>query len=157
MTRIQSNKIVASEDNPVAGGDREIPLEALHAPMSESGVAVEVRFDQDDVERERFMQEIVVINIPESPSEGELSMAQAGVNGQLIYIPRGRNVKVKRMFVEALLNAKTSVYTQQVRSMDTNNIETPLIEAVGLAYPIQIVDDTPRGKKWAAAKMQQRA
>jgi hypothetical protein len=130
-------------------------------PMVEAATARSIEIEPaaaaaaDALAYERFMQEIVEINIPTEGKEGELPIVDPCVNGIRAYIQRGVDTKVKRFHVEALLNARTATYDQHTQQMGSD-IQVGLKKTEGLSYSMVVVNDTPQGREWARKKMQTR-
>ena len=151
---IRKGETLSSDDVRSASDGRTIPLDALDIPPPELDIEPVPAMGGTAFDLEKFMEEKVTIHIPMSAVEGDLQFVEPKVNGVSAVIPRNRNVIVKRKFVEVLLRAKRSDYTQQVNAQDAANIRTELEESVALAVPVNIIHDTPRGLKWAMAILQ---
>lgn len=148
-TDVRKGSVISSDDIRPAGDGRQIPITALETPPPDIEVPSVAETQAPRFNLDAFMEEKVTIHIPRSNIEGELTHAEVGCNGQKCVIPRGQNVIIKRKYLEILLRGKQSNYTQRVVQADAQNIETPLDEAVGLTYPLNIIDDTMQGKRWA--------
>ena len=147
---VRKSSLMSTDEVRAAGSGREIPIDALETPPPDPDIELVTlaRISQPDFDLQAFMEEKVTINVHKSNIEGDLAFCEPIVNGSSALIPRGRNVIVKRKFVEALANAKQAVYAQRVMQMDQQNIETPLEEQIALFYGFTLVNDTPRGRSW---------
>lgn len=149
-TDLRKSTMVSSDDTRSVSDGRSIPIEALETPPDEIELVTLQDTAHPDFPLDAFMEEKVIINVYASNIEGELPFVEPRVNGASAIIPRGRNVIVKRKFVEALANAKMSTYAQKVVNVDQANIETPLDEQVALAFGFNVIQDTERGKRWVS-------
>ena len=104
---------------------------------------------EDQVELERFMNEIVEILVYEPFEEGEQKVVQLSVGGRNQFVPRGVPTKVKRKYVEVLARAKKV-------TVSANGVKDPNGEARnivrfghGLQFPFQVLNDpNPNGPAW---------
>jgi hypothetical protein len=148
----KSQATLSSDEVPVAGNGRSIPIDALHVPQPEPEIDV-MDARMSAVDEEAFMNETLVIMVPRSSVEGDLAYVEVGCNGEKVQFPRGRSVRLKRKFVSVLLDAKHSQYSQRVDQSDPMNIQTPLDEAISLYYDVNLLQDTQRGMDWARGRM----
>ncbi len=143
----KSAKLSTDEVRSVSDGlDR--PIEALESGTPEIEISSVLDTARPNFDLEQFMEEKVTIIVSSTDKEGELGFVEPKVNGVSAIIPRERKVIVKRKFVEALANAKQSMYDQRVLNVDQQNIETPLTEHVALVCGFTVLEDTPRGVRW---------
>ena len=147
-TDVRKSEMLSSDEVRSVSDGREIPVEALETPPGEIELCTVADTAHPDFPLEKFMEEKVTINVHSSSIEGDLPFVEPRVNGASAIIPRGRNVIVKRKFVEALANAKQSSYAQRVVNVDQANIQTPLEEQVALAFGFTLVNDTEQGRRW---------
>mgnify|MGYP000899160503 CR=1 FL=1 len=146
---VRKSEILSTMDQAVPTDGRSLPLDALDMPPPQPELEVVNRLSKDDAAFEKFMEELVLIHVPQTGIEGDLPIVEVGVNGRKVLIPRGVTVRVKRKYVEVLLRAVQSHYRQTL-SQDLNGIQTDLVESASQTYPVSLVDDTPTGKKWWA-------
>lgn len=132
-------------------------VEPLIVPASARAIEIEpaASAQADALAYEKFMQEIVTINIPTEGKEGELPVVDPCVNGVRAYIPRGVDTEVKRFHVEALLNARTATYDQHMQQMGSD-IQVGLKKTEGLSYTMVVVNDTPKGREWVRELMKRK-
>ena len=105
---------------------------------------------KESIEREKFMREELLVEIHESANPNAEQFIQTYVNGVAQFFERGKTMKVKRMFVEALARAKP--YTMQTPEyIDSNgNRSTKIVKTSALAYPFAVLSDPSgeRGRRW---------
>lgn len=138
--------------------DKPIPMDEIRARVN--GPADEPIIEKADrknlsklAKEEAFMNETVVIHIAPGQIEGDLPAVYVSVNGtNEIHIPRGRDTKVKRMHVEALLHAQVTTFNQTQNLVDPS--DAPLRPSTGLLYPFTVLKDTPEGMKWFRQKLE---
>ena len=109
------------------------------------------------VEDLKFFEEPVRIRLPAQRSKQDFGLVVVQLNGTSYGIRRGTDQIVPRKVVEVLLRSGQSNYTADLTSFDTETF------AGGYRYhehyapseEIAIVDDTKRGRGWAAAVAEQ--
>lgn len=94
-----------------------------------------------------FMEEMVTIEVHESTDPNAENPVQVGINGRMVYIPRGVTVMVRRKYVERLARAKMESYKQALTEADPVKFNT-LAQRVALTYGFVVHKDTPRGVDW---------
>lgn len=102
----------------------------------------------DAIELERFMQDKLTILVSEGNGDYDKPYVQVGVNGEMKYIPRGKECLVARKFVERLARAKPTHFEQ--------NTDPALGEGVNvmrqrhlMSYPFTVIHDpAPNGLAW---------
>lgn len=100
---------------------------------------------------EAFMNERIVIRIHETTDKNEPPYAFVGDNGDCVWIPRARPVRLPRKFVETLARSQVRAYHQQ-RDPNPNADEgMQTFRRVGASYPFSVIEDkNPRGRAWLA-------
>ena len=150
---------------------REVEAEGYMQPLSDldpaepSEIEVVPQIRTPEVELEAFMNEVLTVYCDESPDVNATPKVEVAVNGRRIFIPRGietnvghdeygRQVPVKRMYIERLARARRTSYRQ--------NLDPTLGEAINklqrhsaLEYPFRVVDDSPKGREWLKRIMMQ--
>lgn len=131
--------------NPVAGDIEVIP--ALTAEK------------RKEIELDKFMSEVLTIRVEPPADENGEPMAEVGVNGRRLFIPRGietnmgcdergRKFPITRMYVERLARAKRVFYKQtldQRLGEEMNRLQPQR----ALVYPFAVIDDpNPLGREW---------
>lgn len=108
-------------------------------------------------ELENFMQEMVTVYVAPSTTAGELEVITPMVNGVNQPIIRGREIQVKRKYIEALARGRTIVYDQQVQDPSRpENIQ--MVERAAVTYPFSVSHDpNPKGRAWLEAILAQPA
>ena len=117
--------------------------------MRGANVEVEKVGDLSGADLENFMHEEVVIRVHSSPAIGSVEVLTPNVNGINQPVIRGVDQAIKRKYVEAMARAHTITYEQRVLNPHMpENIS--MVERKTPDYPFEVVQDTPRGKKWLA-------
>ena len=107
-----------------------------------------------------FMEEPITIIIHETTDKNAEKHIFLQVNGQgagpngFPFVPRGREVTIKRKFVAVLAQARpVAVWTEE--TTDRDGYRASLIKrSSALAFPFRVVrDDNPRGAAWLLAKL----
>lgn len=109
---------------------------------------IEVEINFDGVELERFMHELVTINVYPDGMSGSLEVITPTVNGVNQPIVRGLDQVVKRKYVEALARSRITNYQQSV--VDQSRPENIQMKPVSsMTYPFVVRNDrNPRGMVW---------
>ena len=111
--------------------------------------------DKQALEYEIFLNEVVEVRIPKSDNENELNVATPSVNGTVQPIVRGVWAPVKRKYVEALANAKTTRYKQVVGPAGPDDIKW--VAEVVHSFPFEVRDPNVKGQRWLDHLMAQPA
>jgi hypothetical protein len=107
---------------------------------------------------EAFMHEELVINVAEPLSEEEGRHVVLNVNGTVMPIERGKDVMVKRKYVEVLARCKETRYKQPTRDMGNPEAGNQLIGRTALTYPFAVIEDrNPIGRAWLKAVLAEAA
>lgn len=104
------------------------------------------KLDAEYMEWIKFMEEEVVIMIGLSDSEFAVDPVPCGVNGQIRKIKRGEPTKIKRKFLDALIQIEFKVKPVEYED-DRKLKQTKLVKLPRMAYPISIIDHGPDPKK----------
>lgn len=117
-------------------------------PMSEIGKHSGIVAVAENIGDEIFANELVEIEVHTSSVEGELDVIAPSVNGINQPIVRGRRTWVKRKYVEALANCRTTKYVQEL--LDPRDLGSlQMKEKTVLSYPFVVhTDKNPNGKEW---------
>lgn len=109
------------------------------------------------IEAEKFMNEIVVVEVAETTNENEPPSIILSVNGVTQPIFRGQPTPMRRMFLEVLARCKETKYNQRTANPnEPDKIE--LVPRTALAYPFQVLEDqNPRGRAWLRAVLTEAA
>lgn len=110
-------------------------IDAVDGPLTMSGAALE-----------SFMNEDVEIYVHESNDENAGPFEYVGVEGRRQFVARGRKQVIKRKYVERLVRARKTTFTQDLTPKDeTLNTVKPHSAPM---IPFSIITDTAKGKKW---------
>jgi len=134
----------------------EITQTVIEHPVHEEQRIVEChsnkfgKLDDEYMQWIAFMEEEVVIVVGLSDSEFAVDPVPCGVNGTIHKIKRGEPTKIKRMFLDALIQIEFTVKT--VEYEDDNRLkQTKLVKMPKMAYPISIMDHGPdpvKSQRW---------
>lgn len=108
--------------------------------------------DKDKLEKMKFDNDILEIEIHESQDPNANPIPEIIVNGRREAFFRGQPKKVKRMFVEQLLRMKSTRYdNKRCIDPDTGIEEYQYPEHTSLVYPFTILHDPAgeKGRDWA--------
>lgn len=107
---------------------------------------------------EKFMAEPIIIKIHATANQNEAPVAEVGLNGVKINIPREKPVRLPRAYVEVLARSQFRRY-RQVNNPDPTAAEgTSHIRTVGQDYPFEIIEDKhPKGRAWLQRIMRESA
>ena len=97
----------------------------------------------------KFMEDILTISIGETNDKNAENPVPAGVNGQVIWLDRGKEYKVARKFVDSMIKREDRVET--VNYKDKNNVDQTKIDKIpSLKYPLSIMNDPAGeiGRRW---------
>lgn len=150
-------KSVSSEDFPgpadvasIIDTGGEINMDDLRQP-SISGPT------HDDYLKElQFQNELIEIVLAESSDPNAENPVPFGVNGRMVWIPRGVPKVVPRHFAEVIARAKlTNVKTPEIVAPDgAGGMErkTVIRKSTSQMYPFEVTrDPSPRGREWLRA------
>lgn len=112
-------------------------------------IDIDVFKNMDHAAQLLFMEELVTIQIHDTGDEQQEQLVPVFCNGRSQYLPRGKDITIKRYFVERLLRAKPeNVKTRLTRTVE-GDIRNHIDKTRSLKYPFSIVRDTPKGLVWA--------
>lgn len=96
----------------------------------------------------KFMEEPVTIFLHETNNPNEEPVVAIGVNGDNLWLQRGREHVVKRKHVLNLVTARPTSYTT-VDAVDRDGARTVNLRShTALKYPFSVIKDTSRGQAW---------
>lgn len=120
--------------NPGTKGQEQVDLAPAHSPA--------------DIDLHAFMEQRLEVQVHEKPGldiPGQL----LNVNGEDCVIPFGRPVKIKRKFVQQLLDMRETTFTQPKRNPFQVEHGNALIPKTTLLYPFSVINDPhPHGYEW---------
>ena len=104
-----------------------------------------------------FNREKVTIRVAESTDQNAEKIITVWNNGEPMHFPRGQEVTCERRFVETLMRARETRYTQKAMLDDVGKVkEYQNIPRTALKYDFSVVrDDNPIGSAWLKAVMAQ--
>lgn len=113
------------------------------------------RLDMDAVALEAFMNEPVEVFIQETNDENVGQFEYVGVEGRRQYVQRGRWQVIRRKYVERLVRARKTTYSQNLEPKDeTMNTVRPHSAP---QIPFSVRNDTPKGQAWLEGLMSEPA
>lgn len=154
-----------TQDLEVTHGDVRVqegtgPAEKSLSPdTTEAGQRVEVKssIDKEWVANMAFMKEPITIRVDEGTDENAEKFVEVWNNGDYQKFERGKEVTCERRFVETLMRAKPTKYSQKAVLDDLGKVGAyQEIPHRALRYHFQVVrDDNPLGKVWLKAVLAQ--
>lgn len=106
------------------------------------------RWTEDKLRIEAFMQELVCVRLSDSTDDTQIPIPQSINGGKTQFFVRGKIQWVKRLYLEPLLRAKKTGYSQTLVTLD-NGVQTYIqVPHTTLMYPFEVIDDTEKGKAW---------
>lgn len=108
------------------------------------------------IKEEKFMEEVVTVMIHPGNNENDAPYAHINVNGMNQIIPRGKNVPIKRKYLEVLARMKETRY-QQVTPNPSEPDRWAMVAKHGQVFPFVLVEDAnPKGRAWLEHIMNER-
>lgn len=96
-----------------------------------------------------FNNEMVIVNIAEANDPSAENPVMLSINGRAVYIKRGEDTVVRRMYVEQLLRAKPIGITTKVGRDDNGEVTNKITKTSAMKYPFSLVrDDNTLGRAW---------
>lgn len=149
-------KIIATEELDVAP-EKSVTFNQ-QGEKQEIGETVDIENNLDNFDEKArklaFMEELVTINISEGTEKDAEKYIFLAVNGvgagpnNIPWVPRGRDITIKRKFVNVLLNARHVRYKNHEQVDAQGVIQNVQRASSADRYPFQVVDDTAQGREW---------
>lgn len=125
-------------DQVLEAGERPSTSEIIDKPVPADAIA-----------HEAFMNDVLLIMIPESQNENDTPLVEVAVNGRKLYIRRGVEQEVRRKYVAALARCKSSDYSQVTLDPRDGEAVNRLARRQSLRYPFTVITDPNRnGHAW---------
>jgi hypothetical protein len=105
-------------------------------------------YSKDKLLHEAFMHEYVYIRVAETTDDVQTPMPEAGNGGIMQYFSRGKSEWVRRKFLEPLLRARITRYTQRTVHGDDGVKIIINVPHTTLLYPFEVIQDNDKGKRW---------
>ncbi len=154
-----------AKNRPVQISQREEAFEPLNKPqtfdMPATGKLSEMRRTdlllepvdplgfEDHAAQLAFLNEMVIVNIAENSDPNAENPVMLSVNGRAVYLKRGEDSVVRRMYVEQLLRAKPVGINTKVGRGDDGEVTNKITKTSAIKYPFSMVrDDSPLGRAW---------
>lgn len=119
--------------------------------VADEGVLIDNRrYTPEKLEYEMFMHEYVLVRLHDTTDETQIPIPQTTNSGRSQFFVRGRPQWVRRHNIEPLARAKRTTYTQELVG-EGENKRYINIPHTALVYPFEVLKDTPRGKQWLRA------
>lgn len=97
----------------------------------------------------KFMQDLLIIEIHRSTDRNAPTHALVGVNGEQVWLPRGRKIRVPRYFVERLARSRPRAYKTEDNPDPRADIAKRTVRESGMDYPFNVLQDpSPKGRVW---------
>lgn len=115
------------------------------------------RIDPEWVANMGFAKELIAIRVDESTDENAEKQVEVWNNGDMMIFPRGQEVTCERRFVETLMRAKPTKYSQKAVLDDLGKVGAyQEIPHRALRYHFSVVrDDNPLGAAWLKSMLSQ--
>lgn len=97
---------------------------------------------------EAFMNELVLIEVYESPKEDDPTHFILNVNGTNQVVFRGRTMHIKRKYLEVLARMRETRFSQPQRDLSNPEAGNDFRPRSGDVYPYTLVEDTREGLEW---------
>ena len=135
------------DDEAARGYFREFQNKDGMVAVEVGGVVREVPSGQ--IAYEAFMHEPVVIRIHSSRDPNDPPLVFVGDNGDIRWLPREKNVKIPRKFVERLAAAQEVRY-EQTENPDPRSDDMKLTtKKIASSYSFSVINDpSPYGRRW---------
>lgn len=137
-----------SQDHQPAERVVEIAMDGdAEARAAEIEVVRDTRMFKDMAEELAFNEETLTIYLHPSAEKYPEPLVQVAVNGRRVFLQRGKNLLIKRKYVERLARAKVETVQQDVTAKDETMNRLTLTSA--LKYPFMVKHDpNPKGEAW---------
>lgn len=104
---------------------------------------------EGQAEKLAFLNEMVIVNIAETSDPAAENPVMLSVNGRAVYIKRGDDTVVRRMYAEQLLRAKPIGINTKVGRDEGGEVTNRITKTSAMKYPFSMVrDDNPLGRPW---------
>jgi hypothetical protein len=129
--------------------------EALEPPQVVE--AAQGPIDDEWAKNMAFNKEKITIRVAESTDQNAEKVITVWNNGEPMHFPRGQEVTCERRFVEVLMRARETRYTQKALLDEVGKVkEYQNIPRTALKYDFSVVrDESPIGPAWLKAVMAQ--
>lgn len=97
----------------------------------------------------KFMEDILTIQIADTNDKNAERVVPCGVNGEVKFLERGKELKIARKFVDSLIKVEDRIETEQYK--DKNGVDqTRVNKTPALKYPLSIIHDPAGdlGRRW---------
>lgn len=119
--------------------------------VEDEGVLIDNRrYTAEKLEYEMFMHEYLLVRLHDTTDETQIPVPQTTNSGRSQFFVRGQPQWVRRLSIEPLARAKKTTYTQQLVG-ESENKQYINIPHTALMYPFEVLKDSPRGKQWLRA------
>ena len=115
------------------------------------------RVDPEWAANMAFAKELITIRVDESTDENAEQKVEVWNNGELMVFPRGKEVTCERRFVESLMRAKPTKYSQQAVLDEFGKVGGyKEIPHRALRYHFAVVrDESPHAQSWLKSTLAQ--
>jgi hypothetical protein len=146
--------------NAVQGVNHGLSQGGQDTPLERDRKGIEIDTDlvvsTDQLDRERFMQDVLEIHLAEPASESDAGFAEVTVNGKYMLFVRGNTHQAPRTHVAVLAQAKAMRITQKKVVNADGSMGYEERAQLHLMYPFQVLHDpNPRlGSPWLKKLLQ---
>lgn len=147
--QIQSTDIDMPDERSVdIGIDKPLDDDLIYVAQAGDLTDQRIKAALDEEKKwKAFMEENVTFKIAESEDENAPNPVSCGVNGVPRNYWRGREYTDKRKFLNSITSTVRKVRTVSFKNED-NVDDTRMVTKNVPTYPIEIIDDTPLGRRW---------
>lgn len=147
---------LSTADQDIKQPKPRVIKEDVLTPM-ETDIEPAMHIDKEWAAQMAFDKELVTIRVDETGDENEEKVITVWNNGDPMHFPRGQEVTCERRFVEVLMRAKPTKYSQKAVLDDLGKVGGyQEIPKRALRYHFSVVrDDSPLGAAWLRAILSQ--
>lgn len=145
----RGQRSVVDDSTELLTGENDGVMDWSHLTTGSQPIEVVDRREVKQEAMEAFMNEPLVIQIHSTTDEREPAVAEIGVNGQRIAIPREVKVRIPRKFVEVLARSQPVAWRTVNVPDPTAMIGTVPKRTTGQSFPFSVLHDpSPLGRRW---------
>ena len=114
--------------------------------------------DKEKMANITFSRELITVRFHESTEENAEKFVEGWNNGDHMRAPRGENITVERRFIETMMRAKPTRFSQKAVLDDLGKVGGyQEIPHTAIRYPFSVVEDkNPLGRAWLQAVLNER-
>lgn len=111
----------------------------------------------NEVDKEAFMAQGITIDVQPAASEIEPSHIRIGLNGRMLWVPRGQRVRLPRAFVEILFRSITATVRTKTNPDSSADEGMFITTSYNTRFPFSIIHDPAgeAGRVWIGRLMRE--